>query len=61
VIQVLLDALRMRRASTSLGFAGAFRLNATGPVKVRDEELVAVPLERHEFHGEWNYTLYPAA
>jgi len=30
-------------------------------VKVRDEELAAVPLMRHGFHGEWNYTLHPAA
>jgi hypothetical protein len=30
-------------------------------VKVRDEELAAVPLERHAFHGEWNYTVRPAA
>jgi hypothetical protein len=30
-------------------------------VKVGDEELAAVPLVRHEFHGEWNYTLHPAA
>jgi Rhodopirellula transposase DDE domain len=30
-------------------------------VRVRDEELAAVPLARHAFHGEWNYTLYPAA
>jgi hypothetical protein len=30
-------------------------------VKVSDEELAAVPLVRHAFHGEWNYTLYPAA
>jgi hypothetical protein len=30
-------------------------------VKVRDEELAAVPLVRHAFHGEWNYTLHPAA
>jgi hypothetical protein len=30
-------------------------------VKVCDEELAAVPLVRHEFHGEWNYTLHPAA
>jgi hypothetical protein len=30
-------------------------------VKVRDEELAAVPLVRHELHGEWNYTLHPAA
>jgi Rhodopirellula transposase DDE domain len=30
-------------------------------VKVCDEELAAVPLVRHEFHSEWNYTLHPAA
>jgi hypothetical protein len=30
-------------------------------VKVRDEELAAVPLVRHGFHGEWNYTMQPAA
>jgi hypothetical protein len=30
-------------------------------VKVRNEELTAVPLARHEFHGEWNYTIQPAA
>jgi hypothetical protein len=30
-------------------------------VMVRDEELAAVPLVRHGFHGEWNYTLHPAA
>jgi hypothetical protein len=30
-------------------------------VKVSDGELAAVPLARHGFHGEWNYTLHPAA
>jgi hypothetical protein len=30
-------------------------------VKVCDEELAAVPLVRHEFHGEWNDSLHPAA
>jgi hypothetical protein len=29
--------------------------------KVRDAELAAVPLVRHAFHGEWNYTVPPAA
>jgi Rhodopirellula transposase DDE domain len=29
--------------------------------KVGDAELAAVPLVRHAFHGEWNYTLQPAA
>jgi Rhodopirellula transposase DDE domain len=26
--------------------------------EVRDEELAAVPLARHEFHGQWNYTIH---
>jgi hypothetical protein len=30
-------------------------------VKLGEEELAAVPLVRHAFHGEWNYTLHPAA
>jgi Rhodopirellula transposase DDE domain len=30
-------------------------------VKVSDEELAAVPLRRHGWHGEWNYTVLPLA
>jgi hypothetical protein len=30
-------------------------------VKVGDGELAAVPLARHGFHGEWNYSIHPAA
>jgi Rhodopirellula transposase DDE domain len=30
-------------------------------VKVSDRELAAVPLRRHDWHGEWNYTVPPAA
>jgi hypothetical protein len=30
-------------------------------VKVGDQESAAVPLVRQQFHGEWNYTVYPAA
>lgn len=26
-------------------------------VKITDEQMRALPLRRHEFHGEWNYTL----
>jgi hypothetical protein len=26
-------------------------------VKVTDEELATVPLTRHDFHGDWNYTI----
>jgi len=29
-------------------------------VKVTDAELAAVPLQRHDFHPEWNYTILPS-
>ena len=28
-------------------------------IKVSDRELAEVDLQRHEFHGEWNYTIHP--
>jgi hypothetical protein len=28
-------------------------------IKVTDAELAAVPVTRHEFHGNWNYTVHP--
>ena len=28
-------------------------------IKVSDEELAGLRLERHEFHGDWNYTISP--
>ena len=28
-------------------------------VKISKKELAAVPLTRHEFHGDWNYTVHP--
>jgi len=28
-------------------------------IKVADAELEAVNLTRHDFHGEWNYTISP--
>jgi Rhodopirellula transposase DDE domain len=31
---------------------------ATG-IKVSDSELANVQLTRHEFHGDWNYTITP--
>jgi hypothetical protein len=30
-------------------------------IKVTDEELAGVTIERDEFHGEWNYRLRPRA
>jgi hypothetical protein len=28
-------------------------------IKVSDAQMAALPLDRHEFHGNWNYTLKP--
>ncbi len=28
-------------------------------VKVTNKELAAVPLTKHDFHGDWNYTVHP--
>ncbi len=28
-------------------------------VKITNKELAAVPLTRHDFHGDWNYTVHP--
>jgi hypothetical protein len=28
-------------------------------IKISDEEMKKLNLERHEFHGEWNYTMRP--
>lgn len=30
-------------------------------IKTTDKQLAAVPLTRHEFHGECNYTIHPRA
>ena len=28
-------------------------------VKVSDEQMAVLPLDRHDWHGDWNYTLRP--
>jgi hypothetical protein len=28
-------------------------------LKVSDEQMAALPLDRHTWHGDWNYTLRP--
>jgi len=30
-------------------------------IKITSKQLAAIPLTRHEFHGDWNYTILPAA
>jgi transposase len=59
VVVELIGATRTRsglRVQAELD-AGRYPLG----VKVSDRELAAVPLKRHDWHGEWNYTVLPAA
>ncbi|MQB01851.1 MAG: hypothetical protein GEU78_16490 [Actinobacteria bacterium] len=28
-------------------------------VKITDKQMAELPLTKHEFHGDWNYTLHP--
>ena len=28
-------------------------------VKVSNEQMAALPISRHAFHGDWNYTIHP--
>lgn len=28
-------------------------------IRVNDDEIAALPITRHRFHGDWNYTLHP--
>jgi hypothetical protein len=37
--------------------AGSYATGAT----VSDQQMAALPLRRHDWHGEWNYTLHPHA
>jgi hypothetical protein len=39
--------------------ADRYTLICDGPVS--DRELAAVPLRRHDWHGEWDYTVLPTA
>jgi hypothetical protein len=48
--------------TTSTGLAVHAELDTeTYPkgIKITKQQLAAVPLTRHEFHGEWNYTVHP--
>ena len=60
--QVIVELIGATRIQTGLRVRAELD-QGTYPlgVKVGDGELAAVPLARHGFHGEWNYSLHPAA
>ena len=58
--EVVVNLIGATRTSEGLQVQ-AERDTATYPtkIKVADEELAAVQLTPHAFHGEWNYTIAP--
>ena len=60
--QVVVDLIA--KTTTRTGLKVRARLDQgyypTG-VKITDKQLAAVPIKRHKFHGDWNYTVRPHA
>ncbi|KFB67864.1 MAG: Rhodopirellula transposase [Candidatus Accumulibacter vicinus] len=58
--QVVVNLIGNTTADTGLRIKAALDENAyTSGIKVSDEELPSLAIERDPFHGEWNYRLIP--
>jgi hypothetical protein len=57
-LRTIIESISATSTSTGLSIQADYDPGwyATG-VKVTNAELAAVPLEPHDFHGEWNYTI----
>jgi len=59
--EVVISLIAATKTRTGLEVYARLDENAyPDKVQVTDEQLAAVRLTRHEFHGEWNYTIQPA-
>ena len=60
--EVIVNLIAGTRTATGLRVACALDTSVyPSGVKVSDEEMATVHLERAAFHGEWNYTIVPTA
>jgi hypothetical protein len=58
--QAIVSLIASTTTSTGLIVKAALDTNHYDTeIKVSDEELAGLQLQRHEFHGDWNYTLSP--
>ena len=58
--QAIVELLAGTTTKTGLRVKAALDTNRYATeIKVSDAELAAVRLERHRFHGDWNYTISP--
>jgi len=61
-LQVIIDLIGSTTTSTGLKvYARLDPGTYEKGIKVTDEELAAVNIERDAFHGDWNYTIHPQA
>ena len=58
--QVIIDLIGATTTKTGLKIHAELDDNTypTG-IKISDHEMAALPITRHQFHGDWNYTLKP--
>ena len=58
--EVIVNTIAATTTATGLRVRAALDTSTypTG-VKISDEQMAALPLERHDWHGDWNYTLGP--
>jgi hypothetical protein len=58
--QAIVNLIASTTTSTGLVVKAALDTNHYDTeIKVSDEELAGLRLQRHEFHGDWNYTISP--
>jgi Rhodopirellula transposase DDE domain len=58
--QAIVSLIANTTTSTGLVVKAALDTNHYDTeIKVSDEELAGLQLQRHEFHGDWNYTISP--
>ena len=59
--QIIVDLIANTTTDTGLTVHAVLD-TASYPTGVRytEKQVAALPLERHDFHGDWNYTLHPA-
>jgi len=59
-LEVIVNLIANTTTRTGLAVKAAIDTNRYPTrIKVTDEQIRALRLKRHEFHGEWNYTLLP--
>ena len=60
--EVIVELIGATRTRTGLRVRAALdRGRYPLGIKVSDKQLAAVPVRRHQWHGEWNYSIFPQA